>query len=112
MLNKRVGLLIHFPYPETLSSGGKYILTITLNIRDPHHLGRREVVLEFINFDEPIIGLPQIQRNDVDLVVHSVNIIARHSHVKLVILPIPERYRIVLEVALVRVYLLCLSILG
>lgn len=67
-------------------------------------------MLEFVYLHESIIWLAQIQRNNVDLIIHCVNVVTRHCHVKLVVFSIPERNGVVLKIAFISINLLCLTI--
>ena len=109
MLLKGVGLLVHLPNPEALCRRCQDVLPVTLYVWYPHHLGRWKVMFELIDLVKPVIRLPQIQIDDVDLIVHGVCVVAGDSHVELVVLPIAECYRIILEVTFVSIDLLCLS---
>lgn len=109
MLLKGVGLLVHLPNPQALRRRRQDILPVALDIGYPHHLGWWKIMFELINLMKAVLWLPQIQIHDIDLIVHSVGVVAGDRHVELVVLAIAERYRIILEVAFVSVDLLGLS---
>ena len=90
------------PYPQVLSGRGKDVLPCPLDIRDPHHFGRWELMLELIDFLEAILAIfiePKV--NDIHLIIHRVSVIAGHCHLELVILPVPEGNRVILKVAII-----------
>lgn len=110
VLNELICLFVHFPYPKALCCSRQYVLSVALDVRDPHHLRRWEVVLELVDLAKPIVRLSQIEADNVDLVVHCIGVVACHCHVEFIVFPISKCYGVVLEVTFVRVDLLCLTV--
>ena len=69
-------------------------------------------MFEFIYLFESITVMDflEVQVNDVNLVVHRVDIIARYSHLKFVIFPVSKSNTVVLKVTLVSVCIFCKTI--
>lgn len=66
-------------------------------------------MLKFIDLLEPIIWLVKVQIDNINLVIHAICVVTAYGHYELVIFAGSESYRVVLEVTLICVYLLCPS---
>lgn len=63
-------LFLLLPDSEILCCSCENVFSGSFDIRNPHYFGWWELVLEFVNFGKPIVGLIKIQINNINLVVH------------------------------------------
>lgn len=91
MLFEGVGFVFDLPHSQVLGSCSHDVLPLSVNIWNPHNFGGWEFMLELVNLLEPIIWLVKLQVNDINLVVHAVDVITTHSHDELVIFSVSKR---------------------
>lgn len=99
-------VFLDLPNAQIFSSGGQNVLARPFDIRNPHDLRRWKFMLKLIDLLKAVIRLAKIEIHNVDLVVDGVGEIACYRHSELVVFSISESNGIILELALIGVYLL------
>lgn len=112
MLFEGVCFILHFPNSKILCCCSHDIFSLSFHIRYPHYFCRRKLMFKFIYLFKSIVWLFKIQINNINLVIHTVCVIATNSHYKFIIFSSSECYRIILKVTIVCVYLFRSSIIN